>query len=486
MKKKALSIAILMIAILVFFPFLLNSSTGKKVIFSRLSKNTRYVLEADKTYFSWFGPQKVTSLTAISPRGIQYKFPEISLPIPLWEFYKKTLSIGTTRIFHPTVIIPPINPPSNKDNTFLDPVTNTPEQLLLPKSCKVFGEVQVTDGKIILSEGTNSISIPKLQYRCDPHKIILQAEAKFSKSGSVSYVDVERGTTSQTFDVQAREIPTDVVDFFFPSSHEISLQDILGSTINMDVKAQLINQSGPLLIDFHAPRLSFSQCGTLYPEYYLLEKPLTITLQVTDTILKSIFPNSILQVEPIQNPITITIGSQKIHRPLSPSTEIKEGLIHIGKITCTNKHLLFDLAAKVLGIHDAKIDLLFCEMPVCYSAKILHISPFEIVLHNRYPLAMWGKIDYFQKKVNLTLALKEGTLRKVFGITSLPADYVITCPIKGSFDDIQLDIGKLVKRLSILLAKEKTKKQLWKEGTKFFEKPTINPPPIQSIPWGNK
>ena len=486
MKKKFIIIAILIIVIIIFFPCLLNSSAGKKVILARLSKNIHYFLKADKTCFSWFGPQRAKRLTAISPSGIQYKFPEISLNMPLWEFYKKIPSIGITRIFNPTVIIPQINQQSNNQDKSIEPMVITQKKGSLPKSCKIFGEVHVTNGKVSLSEWKNSIYIPKLQYICNHDRMILQADAKFSKGGSISHIDIEYGTTSQTFDVQAREVPTDLLDFFLGPSNEISLQDILGPIVNIDSNAQLLNKSGPISLNLHSPKVSLSQSGTLYPEHYLLHKPLTMTMQLSDTIVNSIFRNSALQIDPIQRPITITMGPQEIRLPLSPSTQIKDVLIHIGKITCINKNLLFDLTAQILGIHDSKIDLWFCDMPVCYINGVLRISRFEIVLQNKYPLAMWGKIDYFQKKVNLTLALTESTLRKVFGITSLPPDYVITCPIKGSFDDIQLDIGKLIKRLSILLAKEKTKKQLWKEGTNFFEEPSVSPPPIQSIPWDNQ
>lgn len=482
MKKKSIIIAILIIVTIIFFPYLLNSPPGRKIIFSRLSKNINHFLEADKTYFSWFGPQRAKKLSAISPSGIQYKFPEISLDMPLWEFYKKIPSIGITRIFNPTVVIPPMNRESDIQNKSVDSMIITQKKYSLPKSCKVFGEVIVSDGKINLSRWEDRIYIPKLQYICNHGKMILHADAKFSSSGSISHVDIESDTSLQIFDIQAREIPTDLLDFFLGLSNKISLQDILGPTVNIDSNAQLINKSGSISLNLHSPMISLSQSGTLYPDHYLLDKPLTITMQVSDRVVHSIFDYSTLQVDPIQKPITITIGPQEILLPLSPLTEIKDGLIHIGKITCTNKNLLFELTAQILGIYDSKIELWFCDIPVCYVDGILRISRFEIVLQNKYPLAMWGKIDYFQKKVNLTLALTESTLRKVFGITSLPSDYVITCPIKGSFDDIQLDIGKLVKRLSILLAKEKTRKQLWKEGTNSFEEPTINPPTIQSIP----
>ncbi|MGL4348092.1 MAG: hypothetical protein ACRCSV_01340 [Chlamydiales bacterium] len=481
-----IAITIFVVLLIISFPYLLNSSMGKEAILSKLSQNIHYSLEADKTYFSWFGPQRLEKLNAISSSGVQYKFPELSLDMSLWELYKEIPSIGITRIFNPTVIIPQVNQKTNKSGKSLDSVLSAHKKCSQTNCCKVFGEVHVTDGKVILSELESSFDIPKLQYICNPDKMTLYVEAKLPNSTSISHAEIEYGIHAQNFRLQARDVPSSLFDSFASPWNGLCIEEILGSTVNIDASAELINESGPIFVNLHSPNASLIQSGTLHPRRYLLDKPLSISMKVSEKIIGSIFPNSILQIDAIQRPITITIGPQEISLPLSLCTEIKDGVIHIGKVTCTNKDLLFEIAAQILGIHDSKIDIWFSDIPVCYADGILRISRFEIVLQNKYPIAIWGKIDYFQKKVSLTLAITESTLRKVFGIKYLPPDYIITCPIKGSFDDIQLDIGKLVKKLSILLAKEKTKKQLWKEGTHFFKKPSTIPSPIQSIPGDNK
>lgn len=481
-----IAIAIFIVLLIISFPYLLNSPMGKKAILSKLSQNIHYSLEADKTYFSWFGPQRAEKLNAISSSGVQYKFPELSLDVSLWELYKEIQSIGITRIFNPTIIIPQISQRTNKSAKLLDSVLSVHKKCSQTNCCKVFGEVHIINGKVILSDLESCIDIPKLQYICNPDKLTLYVEAKLPNSTSISHAEMEYGTHAQNLRLQARDIPSSLLDSFASPWNGLSIQDILGSTVNIDSSAELISGSGPIFLNLHSTNASLIQSGTLYPRHYLLDKPLSISMKISEKIIDSIFPNSILQIDAIQRPITITIAPQEISLPLSLCTEIKDGVIHIGKITCTNKDLLFEIAAQVLGIHDSKIDIWFSDIPVCYADGILRLSRSEIVLQNKYPIAIWGEIDYFQKKVSLTLAITERTLRKVFGMKSLPPDYIITCPIKGSFDDIQLDIGKLVKKLSILLAKEKTKKQLWKEGTNFFEKPNAIPSPIQSIPGDNK
>lgn len=484
MKKRffiIIGVAIVIIAALISIPYILNSPMGRKAILSKLGQKINYSLEAGKTHFSWLGPQRAENLRAISSSGIQYNFPKLSLDMPLWGLWKKIPSIGITRIFNPTVNMAQVDEKPDKEIGSIDSVISTHKKCSQTNCCRIFGEIHATDGKIYLSRFENSIDIPKLQYICNPDGMTLHAEAKFPNGASISHIDIEYKTLAQNFQLQGRDIPSDLLGTFAGFWNGLSIQEVLGPALNIDATAQLINGSGPVLLNLNSPNASIVQSGKLYPDRYILDKPFTMTMQISEKILDSIFHHPILHIDPIQRPITITIGPQEILLPISPSSEIRNGSIHIGRITCTNRDLLFQLATQVLRIDDTKIDIWFSDIPVNYAEGILRVSRSEILLQNKYPLAIWGKIDYFQKKVNLTLAITETTLKKAFGLKSLPPDFVITCPIKGSFDDIQLDIRKLVKRLSILIAKEKAKKQIWKEGANFFEEPTDNP--LQSIPW---
>lgn len=489
MKKRSIiiiAVVIVIIAALISIPYILNSPIGRRTILSKFGQKINYSLESGKTHFSWLGPQRAENLTAVSSSGIQYNFPELSLDMPLWGLWKKISSIGITHIFNPTVIMPQVDKKPDKEVQSIDSVISTHKKCSQTNCCRIFGEIHVTDGKIYLSQFENSIDIPKLQYICNPDGITLHADAKFPNGASISHIDIAYHTHAQNVQLQGRDIPSDLFGAYLGPWNGISIQEILGPTLNMNASAELIDGSGPIFLNLHSPNASIVQSGKLFPDRYILDQPLTISMQISERLLDSIFRHPILHIDPIESPITMTIEPQEILFPISPSTEIRNGSIHIGRISCTNRDLLFQLATQVLRIDDPKIDIWFSDIPVDYADGILRVSRSEILLQNKYPLAIWGKIDYFQKKVNLTLAITERTLRKVFGIKSLPPDFVITCPIKGSFDDIQLDIGKLAKRLSILIAKEKAKKQIWKEGANFFEEPTIIPPPIQSIPWDNK
>ena len=349
-----------------------------------------------------------------------------------------------------------------------------------PSRCTIFGEIHVTNGLLYLGKIENPIKLCGLQYTCTPDRMALHIDAKFPNATEVSQMDIECSPSLQDFQIKAKEVPTYLLDEWKNFSSKFSLQQIVGPIFHIEASATLNDNLGPISSYINSPNLSIAQSGKLNLNHYVLDKPLTLSLQLSKEVLKSLFHHRILKIDRIEEPIRVNIPPQEIALPLSLNSAINNASIHIGKITCMNKDLLFRLAAELLHIDDSKIDISFSEIPAEYDNGILQISRSEILLQNKYQLAIWGGIDCFQKKVHFKLGIPESTLKKVFGLKLLPSDCMITCTIKGNFDDIQLDTSKLVKKISILMAKERAKKQLWKEGSNFFKDSTDIPHPIQS------
>lgn len=473
------------IVAILFVPYLLNSSRGNKAVLSKISQNINYTLEAEKLYFSWSGPQRAENLTAVSSSGVQYYVPELSVPLPLWKLWKKNPSIGTTQIANLVITMPSIREkPAIADKT--DFMIRAPIKCPPPGRCTIFGEIHVTNGLLYLGNVEKPINLPTLQYTCTPDKMSLHIAAQFPNTTELSHMDMECSACLQDIQIQAKDVPTYLLDQWKNFSSQIPLQEIVGSTFHLDATAILNQNIGPTSLTLNSPNLSIAQSGELNSSHYVLDKPLTLSLQFSKELLHSLFHHPILQIDRIEEPIRVNIPPQEILLPLSLVSEINNASIHIGKITCMNKDLLFHLASELLQIDDSKIDIWFSEIPVHYGNGILQIVRSDIFVQNKYQLAIWGNIDCFQKKVRLKLGIPESTLRKVFGIKSLPPNCMITCAIKGNFDDIQFDTSKLIKKISILMAKEKAKQQIWKEGSNFFKDSSNTPPPKQPLPWDKK
>lgn len=478
-------LALLIIIAIITIPYLLNSHRGNKAILSKISQNINYTLEAERLYFSWGGPQRAEHLTAVSSSGVRYYFPELSLPMPLWKLFRKKPSIGITRISDLIVRMPPFCEKFSKEDN-PDSRISISTKCPPPGQCTVFGEIHVTNGLFYLEKGENPINLSQLQYTCTRNRTALHINAKFPNATEVSSIDMECSGCLQDFQVKAREVPTYLLGRLKNFSSQISLQEIIGPKFDVEANANLKNNLGPISLTLISPNLSIMQSGELRSNHYVLDKPLTLSLQLSKEALHSLFYHPILQIDQIDEPLRVNIPSQEIPLPLSLNSEINDISIYIGKITCMNKDLLFRLASELLHIDDSKINITFSEIPAHYRNGILQIFRSELVVQDKYPLAIWGNIDYFQKKVHLKLGIPERTLRKVFGIKSLSPNCMITCTIKGNFDDIQLDTSKLVKKIAILMAKDKAKKQVWKEGSKFFKDSTDIPHSIQSLPRDSK
>lgn len=471
---------IIIVAIL-FVPYFLNSPRGNQAILSKISQNSNYTLEAEKLYFSWSGPQRAEKLTAVSSSGVQYYVPQLSLPLPLWKLWKKNPSIGITQIANLVITMPSMDEkPAIADKT--DSIT--PVKCPPPGRCTIFGEIHVTNGLLYLGNIEKPINLPTLQYVCTQDRMAIHIAAQFPNTLEVSHMDMECSASLQDIQVKAKDVPTYLLDPYFSS--RISPQEIIGPTFHLEANATLNQNVGPISFYINSPNLSIAQSGELNSTHYVLDKPSTLSVQLSKEVLHSLFHHPILQIDRIEEPIRINIPPQEIPLPLSLTSEINNASINIGKITCMNKDLVFHLASELLQIDDSKIDIWFSEIPVHYADGILQIFRSDIFVQNKYQLAIWGNIDCFQNKVRLKLGIPESTLRKVFGIKSLPPNCMITCAIKGNFDDIQLDTSKLVKKISILMAKEKAKQQIWKEGSNFFKDSNNTPPRKQPLPWDKK
>lgn len=478
-------VVLIIIVAIVIVPYLLNSPRGNKAVLSKISQNSNYTLEAEKLYFSWSGPQRVENLTATSSSGLQYYFPELSLSLPLWKLWKKNPNIGITRISNLVITMPPVPEKLTKVD-MMDPAMPNPIKCSPPGRCSIFGEVDVTNGLLYLSNVDKPINLPTLQYACTPDRMAIHIAAQFPNTTEISYVDMECSACLQDIQVKGKDVPTYLLDQWKNFSSQISLQEIVGPTLDIDAKATLNQNVGPVSLTVNSPNLSITQSGQLNSTHYVLDEPLLLSLQLSKKVLHSLFYHPILQIDRMDEPIRVNISPQEIPLPLSLSSEINNASINIGKITCMNKDLLFHLASELLQIDDSKIDIWFSEIPVHYADGILQIFRSHIFVQSKYQLAIWGNIDCFQKKVRLKLGIPESTLKKVFGIKSLPPNCMITCAIKGNFDDIKVDTSKLIKKISILMAKEKAKKQIWKEGSNFFKESNNTPPPVQPFPWDKK
>lgn len=115
----------------------------------------------------------------------------------------------------------------------------------------------------------------------------------------------------------------------------------------------------------------------------------------------------------------------------------------------------------------------------------LTCSRFDLLLAERLHVASWGTIDLIEETIEMILAIPETTLREIMGLSSLPRNYYLKIPIKGTFDQPQIDWNTASFNIVQHMLQERSNKfmkSILKEFSPLEEPiPELN----SSLPWGS-
>lgn len=115
----------------------------------------------------------------------------------------------------------------------------------------------------------------------------------------------------------------------------------------------------------------------------------------------------------------------------------------------------------------------------------LTCSRFDLLLAGRLHVASWGTIDLIEETIEMILAIPETTLREVMGLSSLPKSYYLKIPIKGTFDQPQIDWNTASFNIVQYMLQERSNKFM-KSILKEFSPPEEPIPELNSsLPWGS-
>lgn len=115
----------------------------------------------------------------------------------------------------------------------------------------------------------------------------------------------------------------------------------------------------------------------------------------------------------------------------------------------------------------------------------LTCSRFDLLLAERLHVASWGAIDFIEETIEMILAIPGTTLHEIMGLSSLPRNYYLKIPIKGTFDQPQIDWNTASFNIVQLMLQERSNKfmkSILKEFSPLEEPiPELN----SSLPWGS-
>ena len=383
-----------------------------------------------------------------------------------------------------------------------------PNFLLIPTSLEQFVDTIEGFGQIqIDSFLVNDYPVPALEggFECQPNSQPISIE--------VHHKDVNDLKLSVLLDRPLRAIDAwsdlDVkVAFsgkrlplsYFASKMDVSpiLQQQIRTLFNNDAEIQLLldvyESRGP--IDLAIKGTKCQMAGSFYVDESTikLQKPLLLQMEVTPDIGKNILGEIVPLLSSVisaNGAIQIEIDPQGFSIPVNnfKGTSFDRGIIDIGALTLTVDEEIEDILnfLKYTGSGTVQV----WSTPVYFSLKnqAITLERFDFLVADRYPLSLWGKIDFLKDSVNLKVGLGAKTLDQVFDIQHLPSDFMLPLSLRGTLSDISLDKAKATAKIAALIAESKGSPEGVLLGNVLellsgsFKEEAPPPPTTTPLPW---
>ena len=183
-----------------------------------------------------------------------------------------------------------------------------------------------------------------------------------------------------------------------------------------------------------------------------------ITPEMSRLVLKEINPLNLSYIYSLA-PVTLEISSNGFYFPFYPFSmgkiAIPDATIELGKIACRNEgniNIALGLLKSKQFDKNSELSLWFAPIDLSVQQGLINMDRTEILLANIFDICLFGKVDLIKNYVDMVLGLTSQTLSKAFGIKNLPENYVLTIPMRGKADHVQINSGKATAKMALLLA----------------------------------
>jgi hypothetical protein len=271
-----------------------------------------------------------------------------------------------------------------------------------------------------------------------------------------------------SFQLKAQQLPSRALDIIARARGrtDFPFTTVFGDMINAVMSLDLKNFGGPVALNINTPMTRVDLEGHLANGALLLNKPLYVQMKITPEIsklvLKEVNPLNLSYVYS-QAPVTLEIPADGFYFPLYPLTlakiTIPEATIELGKVACRNEgnvNITLGLLKTKQFDKSGELSLWFAPIDLSVKKGAVAIDRTEILLADTFDICIWGNVDLAQDYVDTVLGLTAQTLSKAFGIKNLPEDYVLTIPMKGPSDNVQINTNKATAKVALLLAWQNT------------------------------
>ncbi len=326
-----------------------------------------------------------------------------------------------------------------------------------------------------LALGLNKQKGTPVTLSLDSNVTAQSAQSGNTKNGSISLngnltqtltpqgaFDVSKLTCSLHF--KAQQLPSRVLDIVARAKGrtDFPFTTVFGNVINAAVDIDLDQFSGPVSVNVNTPSTRAAVNGTVAGGILTLKEDAHVQMKVTPEasrlFLKEVNPLN-LSYFYSQAPVTLEVPAHGFAFRLYPfdygKITIPNATIELGKILCKNEgniHVALGLLKSKQFEKSNELMLWFAPIDLHIAQGIVDIERTEILLAESYDICAWGKVDIVDQYVDMILGLTAQTLKTAFGIKGLPDNYVLTLPMRGKMDNVQIDTKKATTKMGLLLA----------------------------------
>lgn len=426
-----------------FLPQILSTPIGKRFIEKELSEKTKANISIKRLYLSWLGPQEAEGIQIDGE--IQAHFKKLSIHTELWnlEKWKESLTLEEGDLFFPSSKI---------------------------ELKKVFVEV---------------------------HDETIQASGKGIPTGdfSITAKNLESNLSSispqTTFFAKFQLFPSLLIDKIFNTKGLFETAAGPTFALQLDLKDQFLD------LHFQSIHSKLDLTGNIDLEKRLFfpKKPLFLSFFWSEEFGEKLSQHSFLSIPKTFQPITLQIDPKKTVLPLDLNAysqiEISSGILNVGRFLLKKPSLQEELSSLQSNLPSP---LPIWVTPIYFEIKnqTLFLQRIDALFAKKLHLCSWGKIDLQNNLLNLILGIPKDTLEKVFKIHSLPENYVLQIPVKGSIKNPDISTGSVKAKIAAMTIGQQAAplvgKKLGPLGKILESTPSLipekeAPPPQRPFPW---
>lgn len=241
------------------------------------------------------------------------------------------------------------------------------------------------------------------------------------------------------------------------------LNALVGSYFNSQVNIHFDKGNGPIKAEINGNRGMFILDGRMSKGMLQLVSPFVAEVEVSEELSKSVLKEVVPLLSTAassEKPIKVLISPEGFEFPLfnwNPSKVlVKRGSIDLGKIEMNYGEGVEQLL-KLLNSKQKspKVSAWFTPLYFSVNSGVLACERMDVLLGEYYPLAMWGKVDFVNDNVKLTLGVSSTALQNSLGVKGIPKEAMLQLPIRGRLADAQIDTKKAATKVASLVAHAK-------------------------------